>query len=77
MFHVSLLESYHTSTIPRKIHDPPSPIKVNGEYEVEDILYSRIFNHQLQYLVHSNVVVQAFDESNLDMKAYSLDKQRR
>ncbi len=39
------------STIPRKIHDPLLPIKVNGkhEYEVEDILDSRIFNRQLQY----------------------------
>ncbi len=54
MFHVSLLEPYHVFTIPRKIHDPPPPIEVNGEYayEVEDILDSRIFNHQFQYLVH-------------------------
>jgi hypothetical protein len=54
VFHVSLLEFYHTSTIPRKIHDPPRPIEVDGEheYEVEDILNSRISNCQLQYLVH-------------------------
>jgi hypothetical protein len=52
MFHVSLLESYHTSTIPRRIHDPSSPIEVNGEYELVDILDSRISNCQLQYLVH-------------------------
>jgi hypothetical protein len=46
MFHVSLLEPYHASTIPRRIHDPPSPIEVNGEqeYEMVDILDSRIFN---------------------------------
>jgi hypothetical protein len=44
MFHVSLLESYHTSTIPRRIHDPPSHIEVDGEYEVEDILDSKISN---------------------------------
>jgi hypothetical protein len=31
MFHVSLLESYHVSTIPRKIHDPLPPIEVDGE----------------------------------------------
>jgi hypothetical protein len=54
MFHVSLLEPYHMSTIIGKIHDPPPPIDVNGEheYEVENILDSRIFNCQLQYLVH-------------------------
>jgi len=54
VFHVSLLEPYHTSTILGRICDPPPPIKVNGEqeYEMEDILDSKIFNHQLQYLVH-------------------------
>jgi hypothetical protein len=31
MFHVSLLEPYHVSTIPRKIHDPPPPIEVDGK----------------------------------------------
>jgi hypothetical protein len=39
MFHVSLLEPYHTSTIPRKIHDPFQPINVDveQEYEMQDI----------------------------------------
>jgi hypothetical protein len=39
MFHVFLLEPYHVSTIPRRIHDPLSPIRVNDEheYEMEDI----------------------------------------
>jgi hypothetical protein len=46
VFHVSLLEPYHTFTILGKIHDPLPPIKVDGEheYEVEDILDSRISN---------------------------------
>jgi hypothetical protein len=54
VFHVYLLEPYHTSTIPRRIHDPPPPIKVDGEqeYEVEYILDSWVSNHQFQYLVH-------------------------
>jgi len=49
VFHVSLLKPYHTSTIPRRIYDPPPPIEVNGEhkYEMEDILDSRVFHHQL------------------------------
>jgi hypothetical protein len=39
VFHVSLLEPYHASTIPRKIHDSLPPIEIDGEheYEVEDI----------------------------------------
>jgi len=49
VFHVSLLEPYHMFTIPRRIHDPPPSIEVDGEhkYEVEDILDSRISNCQL------------------------------
>jgi hypothetical protein len=49
MFHVSLLEPYHASTNPRKIHDPLPPIEVNGEQECEvnDILDSRIYNRQI------------------------------
>ncbi len=54
VFHVSLLKFYHTSTIPRRIHYPPPPIEVNGEYkyEVKDILDSWVFDRQFQYLVH-------------------------
>jgi hypothetical protein len=52
MFHVSLLEPYHMSTIIERIHDPLPPIDVNGEheYEVEDILDSKIF------IVNSNIL---------------------
>jgi hypothetical protein len=44
VFHVSLLEPYHVSTIPRKTHKPTPLIVVNGEkkYKVEEILNSRI-----------------------------------
>ncbi len=46
VFHVYLLEPYHTSTIPRRIYDPPPPIEIDGEqkYEMDYILRSRIFN---------------------------------
>jgi len=33
MFHVSLLEPYHTFTILKNIHDPPPPIEVVSEHE--------------------------------------------
>jgi hypothetical protein len=48
MFHVSLLELYHAYAIPRKIHDLFPPIQVDGkhEYQVEDILDSKIYNCQ-------------------------------
>jgi hypothetical protein len=54
MFHISLLEPYHAFIIQGKIHDPPPPIEIDGEqeYEMEDILYSRIYNYQFQHLVH-------------------------
>jgi hypothetical protein len=54
MFHAFLLEPYHSSTNLGRIHDPPPCIKFNDEheYEVENILDSRISNHQFQYIVH-------------------------
>jgi len=54
VFHVSLLEPYHASTIPRRTHKPPPPIIAHGEkeYEVKVILDLRISHCQLQYLVH-------------------------
>jgi len=54
VFHVSLLELYHVSTIPKRIHDPFPLIEIDGEheYEVENILNSRIYHRQLQYLIH-------------------------
>jgi hypothetical protein len=46
MFHASLLEPYHASTIPRITHEPPPPIIVEGEqeYKVKEILNSRILD---------------------------------
>jgi hypothetical protein len=35
VFHVSLLEPYHASIIPRKIFEPPPPNEVNDEQEYE------------------------------------------
>jgi len=55
VFHFSFLEPYHVSTIPRKTHEPLPPIVVDNEqeYEVEEILNSRISHRELlQYLVH-------------------------
>jgi hypothetical protein len=54
VFHVSLLEPYHASTIPRGTHEPPPPIIVDDEqeYKIEKKLDSRISHRQLQYLVH-------------------------
>jgi hypothetical protein len=54
VFHVSWLELYRSSTIPRRTHEPPPPIVVDGEqeYKVEKILDSKISHRKLQYLVH-------------------------
>ena len=54
VFHVSLLESYKDSTIPGRLQAPPPPIEVDGieEFEVSEILDSRINRGKLEYLVY-------------------------
>ena len=58
VFHVSQLELSHPSTIPNRVQPLPPPIEVDGEveYEVEEILDSKIDRRrhhcQLLYLVH-------------------------
>jgi Chromo (CHRromatin Organisation MOdifier) domain len=49
----SLLTPYHASAIPGHTQPPPPPIEVEGqqEYEVEEILDSKIVRNKLRYLV--------------------------
>jgi len=53
VFHVSLLEPFTESTIPSRTLEPPPIIEIDSieEYEVEDILDSRIRRRRLEYLV--------------------------
>ena len=53
IFHVSLLEPHHPSTILGRYSPPPPPIElsIGEEYEVDKILDSRWHRRQLQYLV--------------------------
>jgi hypothetical protein len=53
VFHVSMLEPIRNDPLPGQLPPPPEPIIVEGEpeYEVEDVLDSRIFRRQLQYLI--------------------------
>jgi len=49
------LELYYASTISRKILEPPtSPIEIVGEqeYEMKEIIDSRISNCQFHYFIH-------------------------
>jgi hypothetical protein len=54
VFHVSLLEPYKKSQIPNEISLPPPPIEIdhNLEYEVEEILDSRLQHRRLEYFIH-------------------------
>jgi len=54
VFHVSLLEPHRQNSLPGCIQPPPPPGEVEGtlEWEVEDILDSRIRHGKLEYLVH-------------------------
>ena len=53
VFHASLLEPHHPSTILGRHSPPPTPIELSTgeEYEVDKILDSRWHRRQLQYLV--------------------------
>ena len=54
IFHVSFLEPYKDSTIHGRLQAPPPPIEVDGveEFEVSEILDSRINCGKLEYFVH-------------------------
>ena len=54
VFHISLLDCYIESDIPGCVQPPPPPIIVDNnefEYEVEEILDSRLIRNRLYYLV--------------------------
>jgi hypothetical protein len=53
VFHVSLLEPYHANTISGRTQPEPPPIEVDGEeeWEVKEILDSRIVRGKLEYFV--------------------------
>jgi len=53
VFHVSLLDRYNESEIPGRTQPPPPPVIVENEleYEVEEILDSRLIRNRLLYLV--------------------------
>ena len=53
VFHASLLDSHHANTIPGRTQPPPPAVTVEDvlEYEVKEILDSRVRNSKLEYLV--------------------------
>jgi hypothetical protein len=54
VFHVSLLEPYKKSQIPNRIPPLPPRIEIDYdvEYEVEEILDSRLRHRRLEYFIH-------------------------
>jgi hypothetical protein len=53
VFHVKLLERHHTEYFPRRRNSPPPPIEIDGEeqFEVDEILNSRVHRGRLQYKI--------------------------
>jgi len=53
VFHIDLLDPYHANETPRRTQPPPPLEVVEGEeeYEVREILDSRILRGKLEYLV--------------------------
>ena len=54
VFHVSLLKPYRKNRFPSQVQPPPPPVEVDNdvEWEVEEILDSRIRHGKIEYLVH-------------------------
>jgi len=54
IFHVSILEPFHESTILEKHIQPPPLIKMGNEeeIEVEEFLDLQVFHESLEYLIH-------------------------
>ena len=50
-FHISLLEHYNDNKLPSQLSEPPPPILIEGEpeYELEEIVDSRLHYNKLQY----------------------------
>jgi len=50
-FHISLLEPYQDNQFPLQIKEPPPPIQIEGEdeYELDEIIDSRLHYNKLQY----------------------------
>jgi len=50
-FHISLLELYNNNKLPSQPSEPPPPIIIEGEleYELEEIVDSRLHYNKLQY----------------------------
>jgi Integrase zinc binding domain/Chromo (CHRromatin Organisation MOdifier) domain/Integrase core domain len=53
VFHASLLDPHHANTIPGRTQPPPPPVTVEDalEYEVKEVLDSRIRHNKLEYFV--------------------------
>ena len=53
VFHISLLEPYRQSSLVSRRQPEPPPIQIDGEeeYEVEEIVDSRLYYGRLQYHV--------------------------
>jgi len=50
-FHISLLEPYQDNPFPSQIKEPPPPIQIGGadEYELDEVIASRLHYNKLQY----------------------------
>jgi transposase InsO family protein len=69
VFHASLLESFVPSGLPKRTLPPPPPVVIDDEteYEVEEILDSKLIRKKLHYLVRW----KGFDPSSDSWESYA------
>jgi hypothetical protein len=74
VFHVSLLEPYKESSISAKFQVPPPPIEIEGqeEFEVLEILDSRIIWKKLEYLDKQKGLIKSWQRYNVNEKTWEL-----
>ena len=81
VFPVGLLERYHESTIPGHVEPPPPPVgDEEDEYDLEEVLDSKVINREVKYMVRWKFLPDTFPvkvEVDRIIKENGWDKEKK